>query len=85
MNDQLKRFLARRLERAANMKRCDEPGRCKTCGDACGSWSRCKPCRMNRYEDDVRYDPPAGEHWPTPLPAQLPDLIIATDPAVPWE
>lgn len=86
--DQLNRFCDELRRRAENRNHIGEPGRCARCGEHCGTWTKCKPCRMKQYEDDARGGPPLGEHWPTPPAKPLPDLIDETpinNSEVPWE
>lgn len=91
MTTPLERFNAERARRAENRKHIGEAGRCARCGEHCGTWTKCKPCRMKQYEDDDRCGPPLGEHWPSPPDRPLPDLIEPNPvaepmaPAVPWE
>lgn len=87
MNTPLERFEAERARRAENRKHIGEAGRCARCGEPCNGWTKCKPCRFKQYEDDARFGPPYGEHWPTPPAAPLPDLIDETpiESSVPWE
>ena len=90
MTTALIRFEAERARRADNRQHVGETGRCAECGEPTVNWSRCRPCRVKRYEDGARFNPPAGENWPTPPAAPLPDLIDGHDEplisvAVPWE
>lgn len=89
MTTPLERFTAERARRAENRKHIGEPGRCAGCGDACGAWTRCKPCRLKKYEEDARGGTPLGEHWPTPpaAPQTLQEIFpdAGADSGVPWE
>lgn len=84
------RFEAERSRRAENRKHIGESGRCAGCGEQCGVWTRCKPCRLKTYEEDARFGPPLGEHFPTPpskaetLQEIFPDAPESSDTA-PWE
>lgn len=88
--DQLNRFCDELRRRAENRKHIGELGRCAACGEkVTAPWTRCRPCRLKSYEEDSRYGPPAGEHWPTPPTPPAPDLIdetpITEAPTAPWE
>ena len=68
-NLQHERFLAELARRKENLTQRGKAGRCKRCGDTSGPWSYCPPCRVKKREYEARFNPPGGEHFPTPAPS----------------